>query len=130
MASVGAENFNIVSQVKAAAEQVQTLDREGLDGVALRLMGVKGEPFQLQCEADLVLQNPGAIAGKRATYKSLQGTVVTVVMDTGEQRTGIAIIRATEIRFEDVVAGVGGLAGSSATHLAFVTLECIDTSIT
>ena len=131
MPSVGTENFiTLRGEVLPKSAQSLEITRPNVDGVATKLVGTKGEQFQLVGVADVALGAPFAttLKTKMEAYMALAGTLVTVVDDHGVSWTNIHILRVARPRARAIVTSTGGLTGSGATHKITVFFTCIDTN--
>jgi len=109
----------------ATGEQLEDITRANVDGISYRKLGKRGHPFQLISLVDVA--TAGAAKAELEAYKALQGTLVTVVDDTGASVSQLAVLsvrRAGPVR--RVVNPVGGVNGGSYLLAARWDLEPTD----
>lgn len=125
--SIGAIEFAFVSRTtEPPAEQVEEITRPHVDGMALRKIGVKGQPFRLVAMAGAT--DKDAAKTQVNSYKGLAGTVVDVVDDHDITWEKVAIMVVRIPRIKGVTSVVGPMVG--ATKIITVEFECRDTRVT
>ena len=79
--------------VPGTGENLQDITRINVDGVGLRKTGKKGKPFTLNSIADM--DTAAETKSVAASYKALQGTLVTLVDDFQQSFTNVAVLDVT-----------------------------------
>lgn len=91
-------------------ERLEDITRANVDGRSFRKVGKMGTPFEVTTVVDLV--TAGAAASEFEAYEGLQGTLVSVVDDTGQTVQNVAVldVRRTGpvVRVVSPVGGVNG----------------------
>lgn len=122
--------FVRLKAVDIAAQEVEIRQRLGLSGLFLRRTGRRGRPYTMEAMLDMVLANTAAIEAAEDAFKDLQGEIVTVINEHGVERAGIAILEVGVITFKKAALVVGGINGTSATHVVTFNMVCADTKAT
>ena len=99
-------------------EQVEEITRAGVDGVAFRKIGKRGQPFRLQATVD-VLSNLSAQSLVNAC-KSLQGALVDISDDTGAGWYDYVVLQVRHVQTKRVMRAVGGLTSGAGAYLVTV----------
>lgn len=95
-------------------EALETVRRPGLDGYDLRKMGKQADVTVMESIVDVA--DASAVATKKTNYKALKGTVVSVVDETGNTTTNVAVQNfqiLTEKKVAQMVGGVNVTDGNS-----------------
>ena len=108
MPSIGANNVVVMrGEFQTLADQIEEITRPNVDGVAVRVIGQRGVKFQIYTGVDV--DDAAAAEALAATYKALQGTLVTVVDAHGQTHTYIAVHHVDIVRKRPLANAVGGL---------------------
>lgn len=117
--SIGSETFKFLRGVpQPLGEAVETVRRPGLDGYDVRKLGKQADVAVMESAVDVA--DASAVATKKAAYKAIKGTVVTVVDETGNSTANVLVENYAVIgekRMAQMIGGVNVSAGSSGYWL-------------
>jgi len=109
-ASIGGYEFvEMVGPVGMPHERVQLLERPGVSGVGLRLLGRGCEPFVVATTTDL--STAGAANTAMVNYRALVGSSVTVVDTHARSFANVFVLAVMEVGVEKMLTPVGVLTG-------------------
>lgn len=108
MPSIGAFEFiTLNGAIQPPGQQLEEITRPRVDNTAYRRSGIRGEVFTLKSMVDVLNAFGGGVLLQ--DYKDIQGTIVTVIDDTGEVWVDVAVLRVDPDPNKKIVSGVGGL---------------------
>jgi len=129
MASIATVSFLRIDEgEQRPTEQVEDVTRPGVDGVALRRMGIRGETFVLNCIADYATE--ATFQAAYTALRALAGKVVSWINNEGTTLNNLGVTRVRLVRKQKIRGAVGGLAGTSGTLIATFGVEAIDVDST
>ncbi len=103
----------------AMQERVEEITRPGVDGHAFALLGLKGEPFQLEGVRDY--DDLTAAKAALASLESLlPGSLVTVYDDFERQLDYVLVLDVRPIEMRKVIKAAGGKSTSKGAILRVV----------
>ena len=105
--AIGAITFLTLTGVfKTLGEELESIKRAGVDGVALRKIGKGAEPTQVETMVDVL--DAAAVKTLEAAYQALRGTVVTVTDGRGQTFSNIVVVDVAIEVVRPVAMFVGG----------------------
>ena len=115
MASIGGRSvLRLTGNLEpATGERLQDITRAGVDGVAYRKVGKRAGRTQVTTLVDL--GSSSAVNSEMEAYKALQGTLVTVVTESGGTYSNVAVLSVVQLPVQRTLSAVGGINGG--THL-------------
>jgi len=126
--SVGSVEFiTLKGPIEPKGAKTGIVSRPGVDGVAVKRRGTRGDTFQLTCVKDVNCANAAALKTKIEACMALEGTTITVVDDHGISWTELHVLRVARPAAVKIETPVGGIEGTNATHLLTVPMVLIDT---
>ncbi len=87
--------------------QVETIVRPGVDGVAFRDLGSRGEPFDALAVVDC--DDAAAATAVTETLKALQGHLVDAEDDHGETYTDLMLLQVRILARKAIKSAAGGV---------------------
>lgn len=119
--SIGGQSFiRLDGVIPKKGRQLTNVTRPQVDGVAFRWDGDASDVGQLVGVVDV--SSAATAEALRASYTSLQGTVVTIVRE-GVSHSNYLVLRAEMTDSQYVETPVGGLTGGD--HLVFSRFEVV-----
>lgn len=112
MATIGGHTFiTLRGSINPLGTDVIDITRPGVDGHAFMDIGKHAGRSQMQSIVDLT--TAGAAKTVILAYKSLKGTLVSVVDDTGETYTNVLVVEVITTNPKFVATPVGGITGGN-----------------
>jgi len=90
--------------------QVETIVRPGVDGVAFRDLGSRGDPFDALAVVDC--DNAAAAPALAVTLKALQGTLIEAEDDHGQTYTNLMLLQVRVLARRAIKTAVGGVSST------------------
>lgn len=95
MAAIGAQSFFSVQTPPLSGLNLEPIQREGVDGIAFRDVGIQGEQGTITAIAHIA--SAADLDNALMAYYALKGTVVAVVDDNGDTWNNIVILNVRKI---------------------------------
>jgi len=105
------------------------ITRPNVDGVAAQLGGKQSREFVLNTLADIFISDPDnafEIAATVATYKDLQGTLVTVTLPSGAEYQNVLVWEVEPADIRECLVASGGLDDGTVILACRWVLECTE----
>lgn len=106
--SVGSVTFTLVRgpALPAPQAELQEITREGIDGIGVKILGLRGAAVTWQCFS--YHSDSAAAETQMAAIRDLQGDLVTAVDDWGVSTGDVLVEEATVVSKQQVIlAGTG-----------------------
>ncbi len=110
-------------QIVPTAETVEDISRAAQDGHAYRTMGKRAPAVQVRTFMDFATATSAQTIV--ASYRALQGTLITVVDDHSVTTTSVMVEAVENIQIRRVAKSAGGTANATQTVTALWTLRAI-----
>lgn len=103
--------FSITGEPDLPGFTSETITRANVAGVAFRLNGKRGKPFELVITRDVLNETVGAVY--QLAMKALEGTVITFVNDRGTTYVNYYCHKVEHVSEIPLLGSVGGVSGPS-----------------
>lgn len=118
---IGSFQFiELQGQPDQVMEQIEIIQRLGVDGVGLRKLGARGVPFQLHSRVDANTMGAARVGMNR--YKRLiGGDPVSLYWNgldiSGGESVNVAVLKVRQSRLQRIATSVGGISSSAGAWL-------------
>lgn len=103
-------------------EECEILMRPGVDGISVRTIGKRAQPFQLIGQRDVL--DLSTAHDLHATYQGMRGKIYTLTWNginwTAQHNVQIVVLRVHSVRMERISTPVGGLVSGAKIWMTSV----------
>ena len=107
------------SDPEQKGDKLEEITRPGLDGHAFRAIGKRMKPLMLRGTVD-VDKSSTTVEARMATYKGLEGTLLTFTSEAGDAYESLMLLQVTHINTMQLDTMVGGVGGANADTVLVV----------